>query len=245
MFLRCLALGFGALGAVGAHAQQFNSDNQWTAPHGVGTFVATAGEEYSTVLGVAALVEDWEFNIGITHYHGGSERLTDSHNTGTLYVKHRIKENEKQNGGLAYTFGTGIDPSHLEAGAVTDTFKSWWGNFIYSVPFRDGRIQLDLVPGLLVNRDKTRDNKATSGMTYSSRAAFYGIIPKSAIVAEVFGTTGEAYSAPGYRVGVRWERPNLIVAASYSDAFNGSGGAGFEIGVMYLSKPRFCFGGCH
>jgi len=26
-----------------AHAQQFNSDNQWTAPHGVGTVIGTVG----------------------------------------------------------------------------------------------------------------------------------------------------------------------------------------------------------
>lgn len=25
---------------------------------------------------------------------------------------------------------------------------------------------------------------------------------------------------------------------------NGSGGAGFDIGLMYFTDPRFCFGGC-
>ena len=37
-----------SLGALSAQAQPFNSANQWTAPHGVGTVVVTAGQEYST-----------------------------------------------------------------------------------------------------------------------------------------------------------------------------------------------------
>jgi hypothetical protein len=45
-----------------AGAQQINSDNQWVAPHGVGTVAATMGEEYSTLVFVAALVPEWEFN---------------------------------------------------------------------------------------------------------------------------------------------------------------------------------------
>jgi hypothetical protein len=43
---------------------------------------------------------------------------------------------------------------------------------------------------------------------------------------------------------VRWEGKKWIVAGTYSDAFDGSGGAGFEIGVIYFTEPRFCFGGC-
>jgi len=61
-------------------------------------------------------------------------------------------------------------------------------------------------------------------------------------VAEVFGTAGEAKSDPRYRFGVRWESKKLVIAATYSDAFDGSGGAGFEIGFIYFTEPRFCFG---
>jgi len=42
-----------------AEAQQFNSDNQWTAPHGAATIIATIGEEYSASLAVAALRPGW------------------------------------------------------------------------------------------------------------------------------------------------------------------------------------------
>jgi len=226
------------------HAQQFNSDNQWTAPHGVGTVVGTVGEEFSAVVLVAALITDWEFNVGVTSYYGDLEGQTDSHNTGTFYVKKRIFENEQQTGGLALMGGTGVDPSHLEAGVVTDTFKSWWGNVVYTVPFRDGQVTWDLLPGFLLNLNQDNTDDTAWGLTYSSRLAVYDIIPQSAIVAEVFGTNGEAESEPRYRFGVRWESKKFIVAATYSNAFDGSGGAGFEIGLMYLTEPRFCFGGC-
>lgn len=227
-----------------ARAQQFNSDNQWVAPYGVGTVAASIGDEYWMATAVAALVPEWEFNLGVTHYYQKEEELTNDHDTATAYVKHRIFENEQQTGGLAFMAGTGVDPSYLEAGTVTSTFKSWWGNLVYTIPFRDGRITWDLLPGAMVNLDKDNSNETAWGMTYSSRAAFYDIIPQSAIVAEVSGTAGEAYSDPRYRVGVRWESSKLIIAATYSDAFNNSGGAGFEIGFIYLTDPRFCLGGC-
>jgi len=49
---------------------------------------------------------------------------------------------------------------------------------------------------------------------------------------------------PSYRPGIRWESPKLDITGMHSDAFDGSGGAGFEIGLMYFTDPRFCFGGC-
>jgi len=226
------------------HAQQFNSDNQWTAPHGVATLVATVGQEYSTALGSVALFPDWEFNAGVVTYYKDSNGLTDRHNTGTFWVKHRVFENAQETGGLAWLAGTGVDPSHLENGVVTDTFKSWWGSLVYTVPFNDGKIQLDLLPGFLLNQNDSNSDDSAWGFTYSSRMAIYDVIPHSAIVGEVFGTAGEARSDPRYRIGVRWESKKFIIAASYSDAFDGSGGAGFEIGLMYLTDPRFCFGGC-
>jgi len=206
--------------------------------------IATAGQEYSAVLAVAALFPDWEFNAGVTRYYGDLESQTDQHDTGILYVKKRIFENEQQTGGLALMGGTGVDPSHLEAGVVTDTFKSWWGSLVYTIPFRDGQVTWDLVPGFLANLDQDKEDDTAWGFTYSSRLAIYDIIPQSAIVAEVFGTTGEAESDPRYRFGVRWESKKFVIAATYSDAFDGSGGAGFEIGFMYFTEPRFCFGGC-
>jgi hypothetical protein len=207
-----------------AHAQQFYSDNQWTAPHGVGTFIATAGEEYSMLQGVVALFPDWEFNAGVTTYYEDPLNTTERHNTGTFYLKYRISENEQETGGLAVMGGTAVDPSHLEAGVVTDTFKTWWGSLIYTVPFNDGQITWDLMPGFLLDINDSQSDDAAWGFTYSSPVAIYDIIPQSAIVAEVFGTTGEAWSDPRYRFGVRWESKKLIIAATYSDAFDGSAG---------------------
>ena len=106
--------------ATSAGAQQFNGDNQWTAPHGVATFVLTVGQEYSTALAVAALLPDTEFNLGVTHFVDKPLDLTEGRYSGIFYVKRRLSENEAGTGGWAVSVGTGIDPSYLEAGTVTD-----------------------------------------------------------------------------------------------------------------------------
>ena len=131
--------------------------------------------------------------------------------------------------------GTGINPGHLEKGVVTDTLQSWWANAVYTVPFLGDLVSWDLLPGFVVNLDHDQSDETAWGMTYSSRAAVYKLVPQSAIVGEVFGTTGEAYAEPTYRVGVRWESPRIIVAATYGDSFNGSGSPGFELGIMMLT----------
>jgi hypothetical protein len=74
------------------------------------------------------------------------------------------------------------------------------------------------------------------GHAWCSRAAVYKVIPQSAIVGEVFGTAGEAYAEPSYRVGVRWESPRLVVAATYGNSFSGSGSPRFEIGAFFLTR---------
>ena len=97
--------------ALSAQAQQFNSDNQWTAPHGVGTLVLTAGQEYSSAIGVAALLPDTEFNIGVTRFRDSPEDRTDAHYSGIFYIKRRLTENEAGNDGTSISFGTGISQS--------------------------------------------------------------------------------------------------------------------------------------
>jgi len=240
--LLCLALLFIASQV---QAQQFNSDNQWTAPHGVATLIGTFGEEYSALLAVAALLPGWEFNIGITRFEEDREFGTEAHNTGTFYLKHTISQNEAETGGTAILFGTGVNPSHIEQGEVTDTFDSWWVNGVVTFPFRDGAVTWDLLPGAVVNLNQDDQQDVAWGMTYSTRVAVYKVIPQSAIVVEVFGTTGEDHAEPQYRAGVRWESKHLIIAATYSAAFDGSDGAGFELGVMYLTDPKrfLCIGG--
>lgn len=57
----------------------------------------------------------------------------------------------------------------------------------------------NLLPGFLVNLDKDQSGESAWGMTYSSRVAVYKVIPQTAVVGEIFGTTGEAYAEPTYR----------------------------------------------
>ena len=141
--------------------------------------------------------------------------------------------------------GTGVYPGYLAEGEVTDTFKSWWANGIYTIPFRDGAITWDLLPGFIVNLDKDQSGETAWGMTYSSRVAVYKVIPQSAIVGEIFGTTGEAFAEPSYRIGVRWESPQIVVAATYGNSFDSGGSPRFEIGAMFFTNQLkwLCLGG--
>jgi len=229
-----------------AAAQQFNSDNQWVAPHGVGTFVLSLGQEYSTLLAVAALLPETEFNLGVTRFTDDPLDQTEAHYSGIFYVKRRLSENAAGTGGWAVMGGTGVNPSYLQEGEVTDTFQSWWANAVYTIPFHDGAITWDLLPGFLVNLDKDQTGQTAWGMTYSSRVAVYKVIPQSAIVGEIYGTTGEAYAEPTWRLGVRWESPRVILAASYGNSFTGGGGPRFEIGVLvFTNQLKFlCLGKC-
>lgn len=238
--LLCALLGFSC-----AHAQQFNSDNQWTAPHGVSTLVATVGQEYSALLAVAALGEGWEWNIGATRFDEDRGRHTDAHYSGIFYVKHRVWENEAATGGFAWMAGTGISPSYLSEGEVTDTFQSWWANAIFTFPFRDGTVTWDVLPGFTANFNRDLEGESAWNMAYSTRVAVYKIIPQSAIVGEVFGTTGEDHADPQYRIGVRWESKRVIIAATYGRGFDGTGGPRFELGFMMFTNPikLLCVGG--
>jgi len=95
------------------------------------------------------------------------------------------------------------------------------------------------MPGAMVDFDYGNNKEAAWGFTYSTRFALYKVIPKSAIVAEIYGTDGQVYSAPEYKAGVRYE-PNsfIVIAASYGSQLNGGTGAGFELGIMVFS-PAF------
>jgi hypothetical protein len=94
----------------------------------------------------------------------------------------------------------------------------------------------DLLPGVTVDLDRDQRNEAAWGMTWCSRVAVYKLIPQSAVVGEVFGTAGQAYAEPSYRVGVRWESPRVVVAATYGNSFSGSGSPRFEIGALFFTK---------
>lgn len=227
-----------------ANAQQFSGDNQWVAPHGVATIVGTVGEEYSQLYAIAALIPEWEFNLQLTHYYDDPRDNDDSYTATGLYVKRRLAENDRGTSGYAFLAGTGLFPEHMEQGEVSSAFQSWWAMGVATYAFRDDTILWDILPGVAVNFDEGQTGETAWGFTYCSRLAVYEVIPQSAIVAEAFGTAGEAYAEPSYRFGVRWESPKVVVALTYANSFDGSGGAGVELGVMYFTDPRFCLGGC-
>ena len=73
----------------------------------------------------------------------------------------------------------------------------------------------------------------------------YGVVPRSALVGEIYGTEGDINNPAQYRIGLRWEPSHSFVAAvTWSQAFDGSPSGGCEVGIMLFS-PRFaCIGGC-
>jgi hypothetical protein len=227
-----------------AQAQQFMGDNQWTAPHGVSTQVITVGEEYSQYYFVLAAMEGLELNAQFIHYYDDPRDSTESHTSSLFYAKYRISENDAKTTGYSVFIGTGLNPDYLDQGVVTQAFDSYFSTLTATYGWNNDRVLLDLMPGFTANLDQGDTGETAWGFTYGARLAIYDVIPQSAIVTEVFGTTGEAYAAPSYRAGVRWEGKKWIWAGTYSDAFDGSGGAGFEIGFIYFTDPRFCFGGC-
>ncbi len=242
--LAVLTLAVAVLMSSPASAQQFNSDNQWVAPHGVATLVPTVGEEYAQMYFTAALIPDWEFNAQFTHYYDDPRLDSDSYTVTNLYAKHRISQNEAETQGYAFLFGTGLFPGHLDQGKVTRAFDTYWANGVATYGWADDRFLLDLLPGVLYTDDLDGTGEGAWGFTWSSRLAIYDVIPSSALVGEVFGTEGEASSPASYRFGVRFEQKKWLLALTYSDAFDGSTGAGFELGFMFFTDPRFCFRGC-
>ena len=220
-------------------AQQFVGDNQWVAPQGVSTIVGTAGADYMQFYLVSALLQEWEFNFQLVHYYDDPRTNSGSYTSPNFFVKRRLYQNESETAGYAALAGFGLFPQHLDQGEVTDSFQSWWAMGVATIAFANDHILWDLLPGATVNLNYKQTNRTAWGFTYSSRVAVYGVVPESAIVAEVFGTAGQASAPFSYRAGVRWEGTKWIIAATYSRAFNRSYGAGFELGVMCFTDVLF------
>ncbi|MGW8283290.1 MAG: hypothetical protein ACWGON_08335 [Gemmatimonadota bacterium] len=238
-------MGMLLLAPVPAGAQQFNSDNYLAMPHGTVTSLLTVGTEYSALLLSAALVRDWEFFAGAFLTWDDPETGASSKFSTTLYAKYMFYENKAKNGGFAVAAGMGSYPGYYEDGVIADPATTFWAIPQLSIPLFAGSLLWDLNPGVTLNTDYGDDKTTEVGFTYSTRAALYGLIPKSAIVGEVYGAEGGAYTPIQYRIGVRWEPSKYFVAAmTWSEAFDGEPSGGFEVGILAFS-PRFaCFGGC-
>lgn len=222
-----------------AKAQQFNTDNYLTMPHGTGTFVITAGQRNATLISSFALVPKFEFFVQANLFRDYRIENYVQHFTTTIYTKYMFWVNRKSNGGGAVFLGFGQSPGYYTDTEYTELHRNVWTAFPITIPLFQNTISWDIMPGGMVDFNSMDQGEIAWGFTWSSRLAIYKIIPKTAIVAEVYGTEGQASSPAEYKVGLRWEPNDFIVPAiSYSSQLRGGYGAGLEVGIVIFS-PQF------
>jgi len=224
---------------VPGNAQQFNSDNYLTMPHGTCTFVLTGGQRNAGFVNSFALLPRWEFFVQGTLFWSQESQHIPQHFTTNIYAKYMPYENEEKTAGVGVFLGSGRSPSYYSETELLARHTNIWTAVAVTIPFIGNMFSWDIMPGGMVDFDYGNNKKTAWGFTYSSRMAIYKIIPESAIVGEIYGTAGEQYSKPEYKIGIRWE-PNdtVIPAITYGSAMDGTRAAGFEIGVMIFS-PQF------
>lgn len=221
-------------------AQQFNSDNYLTMPHGTVSTTLTAGVRNSGVIASFALIPNFEFFAQATLFNENTSLEIPSHFTTTVYAKYMFWVNEAKNGGGGVFLGIGKSPGFWTETQFQALHENVWTSVAVTFPFFNNKISWDLMPGLIYDWRSDSDTSGSWGFTYSTRVAVYGIVPKSALVGEIYGTEGSLFSPMEYKVGIRWE-PNstIIPAITYGNTFSGSGqGARLEIGVTIFS-PTF------
>ncbi|TDQ19304.1 hypothetical protein DFQ04_1125 [Algoriphagus boseongensis] len=219
-------------------AQQFNSDNYLTMPHGTGTFILTYGERNATMYSVFALKPRFELNVQANLFWENKDQPTNRF-TSNIYGKYMFWVNKKNNGGGAVFLGIGQSRGYYSESTYSAMHKNYWTAVPITFPLFHDNVFLDLMPGGLIDFDYGNSKKTALGFTYSSRLAIYKIIPRSAIVGEVYGTAGKANSPAEYKAGIRFE-PNdfVVVAATYGGRIDGNKASGFELGLMIFT-PQF------
>ena len=222
-----------------AKAQQFNSDSYLVMPHGTGTFVFTAGQRNSTFVASFGLIPKFEFFVQTNLYWEDQEIESPQHFSTTLYAKYSIWVDKNKTGGLSVFLGWGHSPSYYLQNEYLNDHKNYWTALTYTLPLFNNAVSWDLMPGATVDLEYGESKEAAWAFTYSSRLNIYKIIPQTAIVAEIYGTEGQIHSKPEYKVGLRWE-PNafIIPALTYGNNVSGTGGAGFEIGIIIFT-PQY------
>lgn len=236
IFLLILAV-FPILSASG---QQFNSDNYLTMPHGTETVVLTTGSRNAGFATSFALLPNFEFFAqGFLFWEDESFQKPQHFNL-LLYAKYQFWENAAKNGGGGVFLGLGKTPGYWQQTELIQTHRNIWTAVPITLPLFNNTISWDIMPGLTYDWSNAEGRGDAWGFTYSTRVAIYKVIPKTAIVGEIFGTEGDLYSQPEYKVGLRFEASETVVPAiSYGGNINGDRGGGrLEIGVMIFS-PRF------
>ena len=221
-------------------AQQFNSDNYLAMPHGTVSTTITAGLRNSGLIASIALVPKFEFFAQATLFKEDTSLEIPSNFTTTIYAKYMFWENQTKNGGGGVFLGFGRAPGYWSKTQFVELHRNLWSAVALTFPLFNNAISLDLMPGLVYDFSSEEGVPNGWGFTYSTRVAAYGIIPKSAVVGEIYGTEGSLFSPMEYKVGIRWE-PNgtIIPAITYGNTFSGEGrGARLEIGVTIFS-PQF------
>jgi len=229
----------GALLCPRAAAQQFNSDNYLSKPHGVATIILTVGDRNDILMNTFSLFPRWEFTAAVYLYNWDHDPTTDEGYSTSYYLKYMIYENEQKTGGVAAKAGTGLDPGYLlDNVGLKDAFKTYWTNAPFTLPLFNNTVSWDLMPGASVTFDYGENKRTEPSFTYSTRVAWYAWSPTTSIVGEVFGSEGGTHSLPEYKLGLRWE-PNqyVVYALSYGQEFNGDNGAGAEFGIMLFTPP--------
>jgi len=221
------------------NAQQYNTDNYLTMPHGTGTFVLTTGERNATMYSTFTLLPRFELNFQSSLFWADEDLNTSQFFSLNVFGKYMFWVNEANTGGGAVFLGIGKSPGFFTQDGYSALHKNYWTAVPFTIPFFNNTISWDIMPGALVDFDYGNNKETAWGFTYSTRVAVYKVIPQTAIVGEFYGTEGQAYSKPEYKVGLRWEPNSYIVPAiSYGGCFDGSPGAGLEIGVIIFS-PQF------
>ena len=83
-----------------ARAQQFNSDNYLSKPHGVATIILTAGERNTMWMTTFSLFPNWEFTAAAYLYDKDNDRTTEDGYSTSYYAKWMLYENAAEDGRL-------------------------------------------------------------------------------------------------------------------------------------------------
>lgn len=96
-----LMLGGCVFAAAPAMAQQYNSDNYLSKPHGVATIILTAGERNAMMMNTFSLFPRWEFTAAVyTFYEANNSQASEGYST-SFYAKYMVFENQAKTGGVA------------------------------------------------------------------------------------------------------------------------------------------------
>lgn len=220
-------------------AQQFNTDSYLTMPHGTGTFTLTSGERNSSIYATFSLRPRFELNFSTSLFWEDEKTNSPQHFATNIFGKYMFWVNKTNNGGAAFFLGIGRSPGFYIQEGYSALHKNYWTALPVTFPLFNNTLFWDIMPGALVDLDYGDNKKTAWGFTWSTRVAVYKVIPKTAIVGEIYGTEGDAYSDPEYKIGLRWEPNDFIVPAiTFGSNLNGGKGPGFEIGIMIFT-PQF------